>query len=129
MTKFSNAVTAARRDRTRARLRSCATAEAARPKPRLIDAHRAVAEAAKRVHVETVIQGLCCSAAYWIAAASTSISASKGSSALSVGCYCVHEAVAGFSGSKSEKRCVQATVISAGPRNVDYCRWQPLTPE
>jgi capsid assembly protease len=94
-----------------------------------MDTYTAVAAATKQKPVETMISGLCCSAAYYIASASTSITATRGSTVGAIGVYGVHEATAGFPGSLSEKLGVLPTVISAGPRKVEFGPWAPLSEE
>ena len=94
-----------------------------------MDAYTAVAAAAKQKPVETMVSGLCCSAAYYIASAATSILASRGSTLGALGVYAVHEATQGFPGSMSEKLGVQRTVVSAGPRKVEFGPWAPLSEE
>lgn len=74
----------------------------------IYEAADAIEAAARRIRIETVADGQCCSAALWLASKTAKISASKSSTIGSVGCIVTHTSVA----NALKARGVDVTVIS-----------------
>lgn len=84
-----------------------------------------IRDASALKHIEAFVSGMCCSAAYWLAAQTSKITATKTSDIGSIGCYCV----AYDSSAAYEKYGVKAHLISSGADKGAFAEGVAVKPE